>query len=119
MSAGFHSNRPDSSPLIPDISKPIGLCALDIICETSMGQSVDAQGRSESEYVRAVLRINELIQNRQKNPLHYPSFLFNLSQAGKEHQWALNVLHSFTRKVSGAENLSRTRRTVQNGAHWL
>ncbi|CAD5226750.1 unnamed protein product [Bursaphelenchus xylophilus] len=85
--------------VIDDIYKPLSLCALDIICETSMGQSVNAQLEKDSEYVRAVLRINEIIQTRQKNPLLYPSVVFNNLPVGKEHRWALDVLHSFTKKV--------------------
>ncbi|KAI6185701.1 hypothetical protein M3Y98_00052400 [Aphelenchoides besseyi] len=84
---------------IEDVGKPISLCALDIICESSMGQTVRAQSESESEYVRAVLRINDIIQNRQRNPLVRPDILFNLFGEGKEHQWAINVLHSFSRRV--------------------
>jgi cytochrome P450 len=82
-----------------DIGKYVTLCALDIICETSMGQCVNAQLQSESEYVVAVHRINDIIQRRQKQPWVWNNFLFNLIGDGKEHQWALNVLHSFTRKV--------------------
>lgn len=84
--------------VIDDIYKPVSLCALDIICETSMGQSVNAQEK-ESDYLRAVLRINDIIQNRQKNPLLYPDFIFKNLPVGKEHKWALDVLHNFTKKV--------------------
>jgi len=45
------------------------------------------------------LRINDIIQKRQKNPLMWNDLLFWLFGDGKEHTWALNVLHSFTRKV--------------------
>lgn len=64
-----------------------------------MGQSVDAQEKSDSDYVTAVLRINDIIQRRQKNPLMWNNFLFRLFGDGKKHDWALNVLHSFTKKV--------------------
>lgn len=64
-----------------------------------MGQSVDAQLHSNSDYVRAVLRINDIIQRRQKNPVVWSDILFWLFSDGKEHAWALNILHSFTKKV--------------------
>jgi len=84
---------------IEDIGKLVSLCALDIICETSMGQSVRAQLESESDYVRAVLRINDIIQNRQKNPFVHSDLMFNLFGEGKEQKWAVDILHSFTKKV--------------------
>jgi hypothetical protein len=87
------------SNIIDDITPLISLCTLDIICETSMGKSVNAQGKADSDYVKAVLRINDIIHRRQKNPLMWPDLLFRLFGDGKEHAWALNILHSFTRKV--------------------
>lgn len=65
-----------------------------------MGQSVNAQLNSDSQYVRAVLRINDIIQRRIKNPMVWLYPLFWLVGEGKEHAWALDVLHSFTRKVN-------------------
>uniref|UniRef100_A0A7E4W561 Cytochrome P450 4V2 n=1 Tax=Panagrellus redivivus TaxID=6233 RepID=A0A7E4W561_PANRE len=82
-----------------EISKHVTLCALDIICETSMGRSVNAQQDPDSEYLRAVKRIIEIIQRRQMNPIFWIDCLFNLFGDGKEHKWALDVLHSFTKKV--------------------
>jgi cytochrome P450 len=84
---------------IDDIGEPISLCALDIICETSMGQSIHAQSNTKSDYVRAVLRINDIIQARQKNPLFWLDCMFNWFGEGKEHKWAIDILHSFTKKV--------------------
>uniref|UniRef100_A0AC34QNC6 Cytochrome P450 n=1 Tax=Panagrolaimus sp. JU765 TaxID=591449 RepID=A0AC34QNC6_9BILA len=82
-----------------EISKYVTLCALDIICETSMGKCVDAQLKADSDYVKAVSTINDIIQNRQKNPLLWTDFTFWLLGQKKEHDWALNILHNFTKKV--------------------
>lgn len=64
-----------------------------------MGKCVSAQLEANSDYVKAVYRINDIIQNRQKNPLFWTDFLFWLFGEKKEHDWALKVLHNFTRKV--------------------
>lgn len=72
---------------------------MDIICETSMGRSVNAQQEEDSDYVKAVLCINDIIQNRQKNPLVWPDLFFWYFGAGRKHEWSLNILKSFTRKV--------------------
>ncbi|TMS37841.1 hypothetical protein L596_004688 [Steinernema carpocapsae] len=82
-----------------EIGKYVTLCALDIICETSMGRCVNAQLNESSDYVRAVYRINDIIQNRQKAPWLYNDLIFHAFGEGKEHDWALNVLKSFTKKV--------------------
>ncbi len=44
-------------------------CALDIICESAMGRSVDAQRSNvESQYVRSVFKASDLIFQRQISP---------------------------------------------------
>ncbi|ODM92964.1 Cytochrome P450 4c3 [Orchesella cincta] len=44
-----------------DIFPVITHCALDIICETAMGRKVFVQQKSDSEYVKAIYRLSELI----------------------------------------------------------
>jgi len=39
-----------------DLAKKITLCALDIICETAMGQTVNAQENEDSDYVKGLYR---------------------------------------------------------------
>ncbi|GMT24228.1 hypothetical protein PFISCL1PPCAC_15525, partial [Pristionchus fissidentatus] len=88
---------PERCPM--EVLHTISLCALDAICETSMGKTVNAQQETDSEYVRAIGDINEIIQNRTKNPLMWSEFIFNKTEDGKRHRQCLDILHEFTKKV--------------------
>ena len=39
-----------------EMFRRIGLCALDIICETAMGQNVNAQNEPESRYIKVIAK---------------------------------------------------------------
>ncbi|XP_062379514.1 cytochrome P450 4V2 [Sardina pilchardus] len=77
----------------------ITLCALDIICETAMGKKIYAQSNYDSEYVRCVYRMSDIVTRRQRMPWYWPDFMYNLFGEGKEHDKSLRVLHSFTESV--------------------
>ncbi|KAM7435005.1 Cytochrome P450 4V2 [Porites harrisoni] len=77
----------------------ITLCALDVICITSMDASPNAQEDVDSPYVSAVLRVSELIQMRQRSPWLWNDILYSLSPSGREHKRCLKILHDFTNKV--------------------
>ncbi|TSN95707.1 Cytochrome P450 4V2 [Bagarius yarrelli] len=79
--------------------KHITLCALDIICETAMGKKIYAQSNDDSEYVRSVYRMSDLISKRQRMPWYWPDFLFQFFGDGREHNHCLKILHSFTDSV--------------------
>ncbi|NXK29866.1 CP4V2 protein, partial [Piprites chloris] len=82
-----------------DVFPDITLCALDIICETAMGKNVGAQKNKNSDYVSAIYRMSDLIQQRQKSPWLWPDFLYVLFKEGREHKRNLKILHSFTDRV--------------------
>nr|ARE68676.1 cytochrome P450 CYP4BM1 [Epicauta chinensis] len=82
-----------------DIFKLLTLCALDVICETAMGVEINAMKRSDSEYVKAVSGITDVIMYRVFNPHLHPDFIFNLTEKGRQHKKYLDILHGFTRKV--------------------
>ncbi|XP_037546350.1 cytochrome P450 4V2 [Nematolebias whitei] len=86
----------------------ITLCALDIICETAMGKKIHAQSDSESEYVKCVYRMSDIVSHRQRTPWFWPDFMYYIFGQGKEHDKTLKVLHSFTQKVirERSENMS-------------
>ncbi|NWI15096.1 CP4V2 protein, partial [Crypturellus soui] len=82
-----------------DVFIYVTLCALDIICETAMGRNVGAQENKDSEYVRALYRMSDLIQQRQKSPWLWPDWLYKLFKEGREHDRNLKILHNFTDTV--------------------
>ncbi|XP_069487645.1 cytochrome P450 4V2-like [Ambystoma mexicanum] len=77
----------------------VTLCALDIICETAMGKKIDAQSNSESEYIRTLYRMSDLIHRRQRFPWLWPDFFYSILKEGREHARHLKTLHSFTDTV--------------------
>nr|XP_046274375.1 cytochrome P450 4V2 [Scatophagus argus] len=84
------------------------LCALDIICETAMGKKIYAQSNSDSEYVKSVYKMSDIISSRQRKPWFWPDFVYYWFGEGREQDKTLKILHSFTYKViqERAENIS-------------
>ena len=82
-----------------NIQIPVGLVTLDIICETAMGVSVNAQGQKDSEYVKAIAVSNLELQNRMKYPWLWPDFIYYRTSYGKLFQEKLKILHGFTTDV--------------------
>ncbi|KAJ1345619.1 hypothetical protein KIN20_000195 [Parelaphostrongylus tenuis] len=68
------ANLPKKEPV--ELLSFVTLCGLDIICETSMGRAINAQLNKESDYVWAVHTINDLVQERTKNPIMWNDFLY-------------------------------------------
>ncbi|KAM4709346.1 cytochrome P450 4V2-like [Discoglossus pictus] len=77
----------------------ITLCALDIISETAMGKKIHAQSNSDSDYIRAIYQMSDMIHRRQKMPWLWPDFLYSRLKEGKEHDKNLRILHTFTDNV--------------------
>lgn len=77
----------------------ITYCALDIICESAMGRNVNAQGDSDSPYIRSLFKASDIIFQRQKTPWIWNDLAFYLRPMGWEFRKALNVLHGFTEGV--------------------
>ncbi|CAF5004575.1 unnamed protein product [Rotaria sp. Silwood1] len=82
-----------------DLYPLISAWTLDVICETAMGKTVRAQ-TEESEYVKAVVRITEIIALRIRSPWLWPRPIFKLSALGREHDHVLNIIHKFTRQCT-------------------
>lgn len=86
-------------PYIDDIVPYITTCTLDIICQTAMGTTVNAQQNPRSEYVEAIYILGDSFMRRQVWPHMWFTPLFKLTEYGKKYYKALEVLHGFTRKV--------------------
>ncbi|KAF2900105.1 hypothetical protein ILUMI_06080 [Ignelater luminosus] len=82
-----------------DIYPFITHCALDIICETAMGVTVNAMSDRNSEYVQAVYGISEVVYKRNITPWMHPDLTFYMSPLGRRFQHYLSILHGFTNKV--------------------
>uniref|UniRef100_A0A0P4YCM9 Cytochrome p450 n=1 Tax=Daphnia magna TaxID=35525 RepID=A0A0P4YCM9_9CRUS len=78
-----------------DVYPYITRCSLDIICEASMGTRIEAQTQ-DSDYVRAVYRIGQLILEKMLRPWLEHPWVFSKSALGREHDQLLGTLHAFT-----------------------
>ncbi|XP_058822314.1 cytochrome P450 4d2-like [Topomyia yanbarensis] len=82
-----------------DVFPMVTLCALDVICESAMGTKVNAQIRSDSEYVKAVKEITYIIHVRTYDVMARYNFMFNISSYRRRQDKALKVLHGYTNSV--------------------
>ncbi|XP_035217741.1 cytochrome P450 4V2-like [Stegodyphus dumicola] len=82
-----------------DVTMPMTLCSLDIICETTLGVSISAQQNSDSQYVKSVLRTSEILMERMLNPLYWVEWIFGFTKRGRQFRSDLKLLHNFTRTV--------------------
>ncbi|GFS48647.1 cytochrome P450 4V2 [Nephila pilipes] len=82
-----------------DIVPLMTACALDIISETAMGVSINAQDGQNIEYVRAVLEIGDSFMYRALRPWLYPDFIFKWTSYGKRNTANIHLVQALTKKV--------------------
>lgn len=82
-----------------DLLHDFQLCSLDIICETAMGTTVDAQEKTDSDYVKAVNRLGQMIVERIRKPYFRSKFVYDHFGPGKEYEASLKTVHEFTKSV--------------------
>jgi cytochrome P450 len=82
-----------------DVYPFICLCTLDVICETAMGTTVNAQLEDDGNYVRNVLRSLQFMSERFMRPWLSIDWIFNLTQLGKEQAATLKYLHGHSQQV--------------------
>ncbi|KAK9720583.1 Cytochrome P450 [Popillia japonica] len=82
-----------------DIYPFIARCTLDIICETAMGTSVNAQADYNSEYVKCVNILLEIFMLRSFSPILSNNYLYPFTSTYRRENYALKVVHDYTRSV--------------------
>ncbi|CAI5441666.1 unnamed protein product [Caenorhabditis angaria] len=82
-----------------DVFPFIKRCALDIICETAMGTTVDAQTNHNHPYVLAVAEMNKLAYEYQRKPWLWIPILAKVLGFTSRHKYNLDLVLDFTRKV--------------------
>ncbi|XP_063709291.1 cytochrome P450 4d1-like [Culicoides brevitarsis] len=87
-----------------DITKPVSLYALDVICETAMGTKLNAQNDADSEYVKAVIELSSILYQRLFSASQRFDLIFKCTRAGRRHDELVKFLHDF------AINVIRARR---------
>ncbi|KAH9516231.1 Cytochrome P450 4V2 [Dermatophagoides farinae] len=90
---------PKSNSIVDDIKPLITNCALDIICETAMGVSIDAQTDLTSKYSKSVRKVLDLFTQRLLSPWLWNEFFFGLSPTAREQRETIKFLHDFTNTV--------------------
>ena len=79
-----------------DAFPAITACALDIICLTAMGRSVDAQKSMDTPYIKAVYDGSDVIWRRMLSPYYWPDFIYGLTPEGRKSERVMEILHRFT-----------------------
>ncbi|XP_071488187.1 cytochrome P450 4V2-like [Diadema antillarum] len=74
-------------------------CTLDVICDSSMGKHVNAQGNSDNDYVRAVRGMGYLFMERFKSPLMWPDIFYFWTAAGAKMKKYIEILHGVTKEM--------------------
>ncbi|XP_017784626.1 PREDICTED: cytochrome P450 4V2-like [Nicrophorus vespilloides] len=82
-----------------DIYPYITLCALDIICETAMGISVNAQVNKNSEYVQSVKKMCKIVMDRTFSPLQYFDILYRFTKNYRDEKRCLKVLNEYNFEI--------------------
>lgn len=82
-----------------DVQHHLGLFALDCICETAMGISVNAQRNPTSEYVKSVKEICGILVERSISLIQRNDFSYRFTSNYAKERKALKVLHGFTSSV--------------------
>ncbi|CAH0550246.1 unnamed protein product [Brassicogethes aeneus] len=81
-----------------EVTNLLARCSLDFICETAMGTKINAL-ENDSEFLKAVFELPQLITYRTYTPLLHNDFIFKFTQLKKKQDKLLSIVHGFSRKV--------------------
>lgn len=82
-----------------DVYPYVTLCSLDIMTETSMGSSVNAQDEASSEYTAALRKMFSIIVERTFSPIKMYDATYQFTNTYKKEKEALKVLRGYTKGV--------------------
>ncbi|XP_032667499.1 cytochrome P450 4C1-like isoform X2 [Odontomachus brunneus] len=77
----------------------VTMCTLDIIYDTSLGTKLGSQLNENNMYVKAIMRLKEIILHRIRNIFLFPDIVFNFTPLSREQQKHLNFIYSTAEKV--------------------
>ncbi|XP_014241867.1 cytochrome P450 4C1-like [Cimex lectularius] len=87
-----------------DLHSVISLCTLDVICETAMGCSVNAQNNPTNNYINTIKILTNGIVYRLLN-LYMKDWQFNITSIGRSFNKSLKEHHDFTDKIINQRKL--------------
>ncbi|XP_065166539.1 cytochrome P450 4c3-like [Atheta coriaria] len=75
------------------------LCTLDVICETAMGTSVNAQLEEDSAYVKAISVMGKIVPARAVNLMYSSDFLYKFTAMYKEEQEHIAYVRNYHNNI--------------------
>ncbi|KAG4074187.1 hypothetical protein HA402_016215 [Bradysia odoriphaga] len=82
-----------------ELSPLIRHYTLDVVCKAAMGIEVNAQRRPNSEYVKAVRTVSQIMVARLISGINCSDTIFRFSPLYKQQTNGLKVIHAFTDRV--------------------
>ncbi|XP_061390336.1 cytochrome P450 4d1-like [Musca vetustissima] len=82
-----------------DLHKWLDMWALDVLCESSMGVSINAQTKAGCEYLRAVKIMSKITYKRIVDIRYFFNAYFRFTRLYQESKEALSILRKFTEDV--------------------
>ncbi|KAL7047141.1 hypothetical protein ACKWTF_002809 [Chironomus riparius] len=92
----------------------VALAALDVICETAMGVSLNTQNGSESQYVKNVNELADIVHRRSYDIIERSETLFKFTKIYKRQQHLVSELHKFTDSVISSRRDELKNKKISN-----